>query len=110
MERAETPVEVQFALREAPGDRKTAAGSELSDDGLFLASNQLWPPGTALTLLIALPGERLPTRISAEVVWARSRGVAGMLVRFTEPADHPARVKLHHRRGPSAPRAGAKPE
>lgn len=106
MERLES-LEVLFSVT-GSRERRGAKASGLTEDGLFLASNQLWPPGTALTLLLALPGERLPTRISGEVVWARTQGVAGMFVRFTEPVDHPARVKLH-RRTPAPARAGAKP-
>ena len=70
---------------EPPGsEARTGEVLELREDGFFLASNMLYPPGTTLQLLIELPDQRLPARLRGEVVWARTKDRAGMQVRLLD--------------------------
>lgn len=105
--RTSTSVTVMFAPHDDLQERRSGTVTELTEDGVFIASNTVWPPKTVLALLLTIPGERLPVQLSGDVAWARTRDVAGMFVTFREPADHPTRARL---RPPSAPllRAGVK--
>lgn len=100
---------VVFAPYHLVEERRSGVVVELSDEGLFIASNMVFPPRTPLDLVLTIPGERLPVRITGEVAWARTQDVAGMFVTFCEPADHPTRAKLSaHQRAPAAVRPGIK--
>ena len=83
-------------------ERRSGIVAELSDDGLFIAANLVWPPRTLLDLVLTIPGERLPVQLSGEVTWARTQETAGMFVTFREPADHPTRAKLIAHRATTA--------
>lgn len=74
-----------FAPEDA-SEGRTGEVLDLTDRGFFLASNTLYPPGTALALLVALPGRRLPVRLHGEVAWARASDRAGMFVRIQDGA------------------------
>jgi Tfp pilus assembly protein PilZ len=68
---------------------------EVEDGGLFVASNTLYPPGTMLSVVLTLPGERMPVQVSGQVSWARTREQAGMFIAFAEaPAERPDRERL----------------
>lgn len=69
---------------ETGAEPRTARVSDLSEDGLFLASNSLYPPGTALSLVLEMPGKRLPVRLRGRVEWARTKDTAGMYVRLAQ--------------------------
>lgn len=71
---------------DAGAEPRTARVSELSEDGLFLASNCLYPPGTALSLVLEIPGKRLPVRLRGRVGWARTKDPAGMYVSLAQTA------------------------
>ena len=96
------PLSVIFAPENHAEERRTGTLEELSAEGIFIASNTLWPPRTVLDLVLTIPGERLPVRLSGEVAWARTRDVAGMFVTLREPADHPTREKLPGSRATAA--------
>ena len=70
-----------FSPAEGMEDR-TGEVLEQTDRGFFLASNTLYPPGTALALLVSVPGKRLPMRLRGEVTWARTTERAGMYVQL----------------------------
>lgn len=82
------PTDVAFA----PPDEQQASGwrsgrvTDLSDEGLFVACNSIWPPATRLDLVLVFPGDTRPTRIPGVVRWARTADVAGMFVGFAERA------------------------
>ena len=77
-----------FALLtdERRADARSGQVLDLSERGLFVASNSLYPPGTALALSLEIPGQRLPVRLSGEVAWARTADPAGMYVRLAPAA------------------------
>ena len=60
--------------------------TNLSRGGLFVPSDDPMPPGTQLTLELAIPGEDAPAEIAAEVRWIRefdaAEGPAGMGLAF----------------------------
>ena len=85
---------------------RTGEVLERTDRGLFLASNTLYPPGTSLALLLALPGQRLPVRLRGEVEWARIADRAGMYIRL---ADAPTTAPTAERASPTTSEAPAKP-
>ena len=80
------PTDVAFA----PPEEQQASGwrtgrvTDLSDDGVFVACNTIWPPDTRLDLVLVFPGDIRPTRIPGIVRWARTADTAGMFVGFAE--------------------------
>lgn len=102
------PLEVVFAPKDLPQERRSGKVHDLSDEGFFIATNCLWPPATAIALVLTLPGDRFPVSLNGEVVSAQVREPAGMRVRFADPADHPTREKLRARAAaPASPRPAA---
>jgi len=67
---------------------RTGEVLERTEAGFFLASNTLYPPGTALTLIVTEPGTRFPVRLRGDVAWARTTDRSGMYVTLAiAPAD-----------------------
>jgi len=65
---------------------------DISPEGLFVATPAILPVGTRLLLLIALPDERGPLAVRAEVRWTRptkaipdEQRPAGMGLQFVDP-------------------------
>jgi uncharacterized protein (TIGR02266 family) len=84
-------VELAVALHVADG---AAAGvtSNISPDGVFVATAELLPVGARLLLMLAFPGDRGSLAVRAEVCWARPTAAgpdegrpAGMGLRFIDP-------------------------
>ena len=67
-------------------EARTGEVLEPREDGFFLASNTLYPPGTVLSLLVSVPGKRLPVRLRGHVAWARTTERAGMQVSLIDRA------------------------
>lgn len=81
------PIEtfVRYAPLDRPEESRTGRLSQRDDDGFFVASQILWPPGTALELWAPPPGESRPTRLHGVVSWARIREPSGMFVTLQDP-------------------------
>ena len=95
-----------FVPEAAPGERASGSVLELAANGVFVATNSLYPPRTSLRLMLTIPGERLPVLIGGDVEWARVADPSGMFVRFTDaPADEPARERIRKRVAAAQPAA-----
>ena len=81
--------DVSFAPNHDANAWRSGTVLEVQSGGCFVGANTLYPPGTKLTLLLAVPGERLPVRLSGEVAWARAGEPSGMFVttRYFEDAS-----------------------
>jgi uncharacterized protein (TIGR02266 family) len=55
---------------------------DLSEDGAFIVTDQLLDVGTQFELKWRLPGQLLPFKVKAKVVWQRTEGRPGIGVRF----------------------------
>ena len=83
------PPEISFAPLHDPTGWRSGTVLEVKSGGCFVSANTLYPPGTKLTLLLTIPGERLPVRLSGDVAWARAGEPSGMFVttRYFEDAS-----------------------
>jgi uncharacterized protein (TIGR02266 family) len=60
----------------------TDVTDDLSEDGAFIVTDQLLEVGTQMELKWRLPGQLLPFKVKAKVVWQRPRERQGIGVRF----------------------------
>jgi uncharacterized protein (TIGR02266 family) len=65
--------------------------TNISPDGVFVATSGLLAPGARVLLMLAFPGDRGPLAVRAQVCWTRSAAIpdqpspAGMGLRFLDP-------------------------
>ncbi len=64
----------------------------ISGGGIFLITQEPYPPGTNIRISFTLPGDRTPVTALGEVVWSRDQREAperqpGMGVKFVEIKD-----------------------
>ena len=81
--------EVSFAPTDDSTGWRTGRVVEVQAGGCFVSANTLYPPGTRLMLLLTIPGDRRPVRLSGQVAWARVGEPSGMFVttRYFEDAS-----------------------
>ena len=83
-----------FAVQsQEPQEARTGHVLDRSDAGFFLASNTLYPPGTALSLVMELPESRVPVRMRGSVSWARTADPAGMFITLAAADDEAGRAE-----------------
>lgn len=93
--RRHTRVRKRFVVRFGPGDlAHSGYTQDVSDSGVYLQANVIYPPHTILVLQIDYPEKTVSTR--GVVRWSKDLPPAfrrslrgGMGVEFTTPADHP---------------------
>lgn len=88
-ERRKRPVRVKLAVKvDLEGDPSASAGltQDISEGGLFVATNRARPVGDRMKLQFQLPGLTRPLSVETEVRWIRepphSEAMGGMGLRF----------------------------
>jgi uncharacterized protein (TIGR02266 family) len=87
-----TAVEIAVDLHTTEGPTPGVT-RDISPDGAFVATSRVLPVGARLLMMLALPGERRPMAVRAEVRWSRHPAAAevdhrrpsGMGLRFVDP-------------------------
>jgi uncharacterized protein (TIGR02266 family) len=71
--------------------------SDVNEGGLFIETDTLQPPGTAVVLQFRIPGSESPIKVRGRVVWTsaeRPTETPGMGIEF-ENLDNRARAKIN---------------
>ncbi|OIO39258.1 MAG: hypothetical protein AUJ75_01525 [Candidatus Omnitrophica bacterium CG1_02_49_10] len=69
--RFETSVDAKYKIPADTAFHKTPSTKDLSKEGVCIYTYEPLPPGTALDIELALPGDRLPLSIRGLAVWSR---------------------------------------
>jgi uncharacterized protein (TIGR02266 family) len=100
-ERRQRPVRVKLAVKvhlDGGSTPSTGLTQDISEGGLFVATNQSRPVGDRMKLQFQLPGSTRPLSVEAEVRWVRepphAEAVGGLGLRFVNlPREDAATIR-----------------